>query len=129
MLSYILEKDVDCLENDILNGVIFPGTEQKVKGYRLDKPTVSATLTGAPHWVEKSDVSALFGRWGKVVNISRGTSAISSPDGEVGVFGSGWVWNNEWNVKIKCTVEKDIPPCVLAGGEVQWRPHRLLSLW
>ena len=68
--------------------------------------------------MEESDVKALFSRWGTVKTLTRGTSAISSQDGEVGVWGSGWVWNSEWNVRIVCSFEKDIPPCILAAGDV-----------
>ena len=51
LLSYINEADVEALEKKINEGegVNFPDTACRVLGFRVDKPTVSAVLTGAPY--------------------------------------------------------------------------------
>ena len=40
----------------------------------LIRINITARLTGAPPWVEKSDIELIFGRWGKVKTSHRGTS-------------------------------------------------------
>ena len=78
------------LEKKIFQGVTFPDSGMKVDGRRLDCPTILARLTGAPFWVKEMDIRALFERWGVVVNVDRGTSDLSLPEGVKGVEGSGW---------------------------------------
>ena len=84
----------------------------------MDKPTITLTVIGAPYWVTKSDIEFLVGRWGNVVSTSRGTASISSLEGVEGVWGSGWVWDKSWIVKVQCEVNTNIPTCVVACGDV-----------
>ena len=108
-------------ENRIVNGIKFPDSNQNVSGFRVDKPIITAKLIGAPHWVEKSDVDFMFGRWGKVISSIRGTASISSPEGVVSEFGSGWVWNKEWIIKLQIDRTLSIPTCVSYVG---WQRRR-----
>ena len=114
----------ECLSLDVskihsVNHSRFPGTGICVDGYRVDKKYVTARLTGVPPWVEKSDIDYLFERWGKVISIMRGTSSLSLPCGEVGVWGSGWVWDGEWVVRLQQNHgENSIPTCISACGDV-----------
>ena len=81
LVSFIEECDVIQFENKICKGVIFPGTDSKVDSFSVDKPIITVTIIGAPHWVGKSDIQNLVGRWGDVLSAHRGTCSISSPEG------------------------------------------------
>ena len=97
LISFIEEKDVIDLEETIHKGIIFPNTNVRVSGIRLDKPTTVARLVGAPVWIEKMDILKLFQRWGEVLSCERGTSCLSAPEGIAGNWSSGWVWSGSLN--------------------------------
>ena len=48
LIAFSEERHVVDLENKIFRGIVFPESGVKVNGSRLDSPTLSATLTGAP---------------------------------------------------------------------------------
>ena len=49
----------------------------------------------------------------------RGTSSLSLESGEERAWGSGWVWDGEWLVRLQCSADcPSIPTCVQACGDV-----------
>ena len=118
LISFMSEMDVNSFETLINSGVQFPGTRVKVDGFRMDDPTVLVKMVGAPWWVEWADVKSLFERWGTFVSAERGTHGLSSPEGIEGEFGSGWIWDGIWRVKIKSNKDINLPNFILACGDV-----------
>ena len=82
----------------------------------MNQPTTTAKLTGAPCWVEKDDIKSLFERYGSVVSTTRGTSELSTSEGVVGDWGSGWVWSGEWLVRIKIEEDCTLPRFIQVNG-------------
>ena len=118
-ISFISEEDIINFEKLVCSGIEFPGTGTIIDGYRIDSKYITARLTGAPPWVEQFDIESLFNRWGIVISSRRGTSSLSNSSGVEGVWGSGWVWDGEWVVRLQCAVNSpSIPTCIQACGDV-----------
>ena len=64
----------------------------------------------------EQDIRSLFERYGTVVSLKRGTSNLSLPDGSIGDWGSGWIWNGEWTVRIKVNEFITLPRFVAVNG-------------
>ena len=45
-------------------------------------------------------------------------SGLSARTGTEGVWGSGWVWDGEWVLRLQCNADIVIPTFVLACGDV-----------